>query len=196
MAFWAMVSDAVCCERGMEMAHPLFWQRNTVGVRYTPAKFIASWKSPSEVAPSPEDRQGYGVGSLQPLGPGDAHRVDHVPTHRDRGRKGPDPFGRMAPPFVTHPGEKQVLPGVAVEAHRRRVPVAGHQPVPGRQRRDGPDLGRFLPLVGCVGGEPPLALEGRRLVVVQPRLDERRVSGPDDADIGRRQAGVHTGRRE
>src|ERR687892_587357 len=35
------------------MAHWLFTQKNTVGVFITDAKFIASWKSPSEVAPSP-----------------------------------------------------------------------------------------------------------------------------------------------
>ncbi|OPZ74582.1 MAG: hypothetical protein BWY79_02080 [Actinobacteria bacterium ADurb.Bin444] len=36
------------------MAHWLFWHRNTTGARNTAAKFMASWKSPSEVAPSPK----------------------------------------------------------------------------------------------------------------------------------------------
>ena len=49
-----MVSEAVWRSRGIEMAQPLFWQTKTVGVVNTPAKFIASWKSPSEVAPSPK----------------------------------------------------------------------------------------------------------------------------------------------
>jgi hypothetical protein len=31
----------------------LFWHTNTTPTPNTPAKFIASWKSPSEVAPSP-----------------------------------------------------------------------------------------------------------------------------------------------
>ena len=39
---------------GTEMAHWLFWQRNTVGAWNTAAKLQASWKSPSEVAPSPK----------------------------------------------------------------------------------------------------------------------------------------------
>ena len=48
-----MVGDAVCLDRGTEMAYWLFWQMKTVGVFMTPAKFMASWKSPSDVAPSP-----------------------------------------------------------------------------------------------------------------------------------------------
>jgi hypothetical protein len=36
------------------MAHWLLLQKNTVGVSNTPAKFSASWKSPSEVPPSPK----------------------------------------------------------------------------------------------------------------------------------------------
>ena len=79
-----------------------------------------------------------------------------------------------------------------MEAHRRRVPVAGDQPVPGRQGRDGPDLGRFLPLVGCVGGEATLALEGRGLVVVEPGLHQGCVSSANGPDVGRRPAGVDT----
>ena len=38
----------------MLIAHPLFWQNSTSGSRQTPAKFAASWKSPSLVAPSPK----------------------------------------------------------------------------------------------------------------------------------------------
>jgi hypothetical protein len=41
-AFCAIVADAVWRSRGIEIAHPLFWQTNTVGERKTPAKFIAS----------------------------------------------------------------------------------------------------------------------------------------------------------
>ena len=36
------------------MAHWLFWQKKTTGLLKTAAKFIASLKSPSEVAPSPK----------------------------------------------------------------------------------------------------------------------------------------------
>ena len=39
---------------GTEMAHWLFWQKNTTGALNTAAKFHASWTSPSEVAPSPK----------------------------------------------------------------------------------------------------------------------------------------------
>ena len=53
-AFWAIVSAAVCLDLGTDMAHWLFWQRKTTGTCQTPAKFSASWKSPSEVAPSPQ----------------------------------------------------------------------------------------------------------------------------------------------
>jgi hypothetical protein len=42
----------------------LFTQKNTVAVLKTAAKFIASWKSPSEVAPSP-NQQSDAVGSLR-----------------------------------------------------------------------------------------------------------------------------------
>lgn len=54
MAFWAMVCDAVCSRVGSEIAQPLFWQTKTTGTFQTAAKFTASWKSPSEVAPSPK----------------------------------------------------------------------------------------------------------------------------------------------
>jgi hypothetical protein len=49
-----MVSEAVCRSRGTEIAHWLLLQKNIVGVSKTPAKFIASWVSPSLVAPSPK----------------------------------------------------------------------------------------------------------------------------------------------
>ena len=49
-----MVREWVCFLSGMEIAHWLFWTRKTSGRCQTPAKFIASWKSPSEVAPSPQ----------------------------------------------------------------------------------------------------------------------------------------------
>ena len=49
-----MVSLAVWRSRGTEMAHWLLLQTKSVGVSNTPAKFIASWKSPSLVAPSPK----------------------------------------------------------------------------------------------------------------------------------------------
>src|SRR5262249_46414897 len=48
-----MLSEAVCFEVGTLIAQWLFWQMNTTGALNTPAKFIATWKSPSEVAPSP-----------------------------------------------------------------------------------------------------------------------------------------------
>src|SRR5207302_6209080 len=48
-----MLSDAVCLDVGTLIAQWLFWQLNTTGALNTPAKFIATWKSPSEVAPSP-----------------------------------------------------------------------------------------------------------------------------------------------
>ena len=36
------------------MAYRLFSQKKTTGSRKTPAKFIAAWKSPVEVPPSPK----------------------------------------------------------------------------------------------------------------------------------------------
>src|SRR5437899_10705496 len=53
-AFSASVDDAVCFDTGTEIAHWLLLHRNTVGVLNTPAKFIAAWKSPVLVAPSPK----------------------------------------------------------------------------------------------------------------------------------------------
>ncbi len=52
-AFCAIVSLAICFEIGVEIAHWLFTQKKTVEVLRTDAKFMASWKSPSDVAPSP-----------------------------------------------------------------------------------------------------------------------------------------------
>ena len=49
-----MVGEAVCSRTGTEMAYWLFWQKKTHGASYTPAMFIASCTSPSEVAPSPK----------------------------------------------------------------------------------------------------------------------------------------------
>ena len=53
-AFAAIVSDAVCCCTGSEIAHWLFSHTNTTGSFLTEAKFIDSWKTPSSVAPSPK----------------------------------------------------------------------------------------------------------------------------------------------
>src|SRR2546428_5499948 len=53
-AFSASVADAVCFATGTEIAHWLLLHRKTVGVRKTPAKFIAAWKPPVLVAPSPK----------------------------------------------------------------------------------------------------------------------------------------------
>src|SRR5258708_21695276 len=52
-ALAAMLSLAVCLVVGTLIAQWLFWQVKTTGALKTPAKFIATWKSPSEVAPSP-----------------------------------------------------------------------------------------------------------------------------------------------
>jgi hypothetical protein len=48
------ISPAVCDAVGTLIAQPLFWQNRTSGRRRTPARFAASWKSPSLVAPSPK----------------------------------------------------------------------------------------------------------------------------------------------
>jgi len=53
-AFWAIVRECVCFLSGTEIAHWLFWQTKTTGTCHTPAKLQASWKSPSDVAPSPK----------------------------------------------------------------------------------------------------------------------------------------------
>src|SRR5438067_2688925 len=52
-ALIAIDSLAVCLLEGTLMAQWLFWQMKTTGALKTPAKFIATWKSPSLVAPSP-----------------------------------------------------------------------------------------------------------------------------------------------
>ncbi len=49
----AMLLERVCVASGTEIAHWLFWQKNTHGTCHTAAKFIAAWKSPIEVPPSP-----------------------------------------------------------------------------------------------------------------------------------------------
>src|SRR5438093_12251883 len=54
-AFSASVADAVCFATGTEIAHWLLLHRKTVGVRKTPAKFIAAWKSPVLVAAAPKN---------------------------------------------------------------------------------------------------------------------------------------------
>jgi hypothetical protein len=66
-----MLSAAVWRSRGVEMAQPLFSQRKSTGAPKTPATFIASWQSPSEVAPSPREATtassvGPSVGSTRP----------------------------------------------------------------------------------------------------------------------------------
>ena len=48
------IGATVCDDKGTEMAHWLFWQKNTTGERNTEAKLHPSWKSPSDVAPSPK----------------------------------------------------------------------------------------------------------------------------------------------
>ena len=46
-------STANCLSSGVEYAYWLFSSTNTTGSFCTPAQFIASWKSPREVEPSP-----------------------------------------------------------------------------------------------------------------------------------------------
>ena len=48
-----MLLETVCAESGTEIAHWLFWQKNTAGTFQTAAKFRAAWKSPMLVPPSP-----------------------------------------------------------------------------------------------------------------------------------------------
>ena len=53
IALWASDGAAVWRDSGTEIANSLFCTKNTTGRWKTAAKFIASWKSPSLVAPSP-----------------------------------------------------------------------------------------------------------------------------------------------
>ena len=53
-ALCASVGAAVCADSGTEIAYWLFWTKKMHGAWNTPAKFIASCGSPSEVAPSPK----------------------------------------------------------------------------------------------------------------------------------------------
>src|SRR2546421_10866456 len=56
-AFCAKVLDAVCWQQAVEIAQPLFRQQKTTGTFSSDAKFIASWKSPVLVAPSPRKQR-------------------------------------------------------------------------------------------------------------------------------------------
>jgi hypothetical protein len=48
------ISPTVWRSVGTLIAHPLFWQNSTTGAANTPARFAASWKSPSLALPSPK----------------------------------------------------------------------------------------------------------------------------------------------
>ena len=48
------IGTRLCRSRGCEIAHWLFWQKNTTGALNTEAKTNASLTSPSAVAPSPK----------------------------------------------------------------------------------------------------------------------------------------------
>ena len=48
------ITPAVCFDNGVEIAHWLFWQTKITGALTTPARLHASWKSPSDVDPSPK----------------------------------------------------------------------------------------------------------------------------------------------
>ena len=50
----ASVFARVCRDRGTEIAHWLLMHTKTIGAWKTPAKFMASWQIPSELAPSPK----------------------------------------------------------------------------------------------------------------------------------------------
>ena len=52
-AFSAMSLTAVCCSMRVDIASRLFSMTNTTGSLWTDAKFMASWKSPVLVEPSP-----------------------------------------------------------------------------------------------------------------------------------------------
>jgi len=49
----AMLMLAVCIFTGTEIAYWLFCTTKITGTFHTPAKLSASWKSPSDVPPSP-----------------------------------------------------------------------------------------------------------------------------------------------
>ena len=50
----AIPSPVYCSSDGVEIAHPLFLQKNRTGQLSVEAKFMAAWKSPSLAAPSPK----------------------------------------------------------------------------------------------------------------------------------------------
>lgn len=50
----SLSGPAYCLLAGVEIAHPLFWQKNTMGADVTAAQFSASLASPWLDAPSPK----------------------------------------------------------------------------------------------------------------------------------------------
>jgi len=116
-----------------------------------------------------EVREGDALGTLQPLSPGQAHRVHHVAPDRDRRRQHVEPLRRAPTPLVTGATEHEEIEGIAVVPHGSRVPVRRHHPVVGLKGGGTADLGRLLPLEWGVGCEPALELQGRSLAVVGAR---------------------------
>src|SRR6478736_2280433 len=109
------------------MAYSLFCTRNTTGARKTAAKFIASWKSPSLVAPSPQSA------------------MTTVDSPRNR--------AACATPTAC---SNWVASGVAWGARRGRCPVGREEAIRGAQGLRRGDLAGLLAVAGRVDGQPPL----------------------------------------
>ena len=161
---------------GTEMAQPLFWTKNTTGAFITAAKFMASWTSPCEEAPSPKyvsatpsrDRR-LPRRARERLAVCPADGVQHGAGH-DRLDRGEPGLQRVV---------QTAVPGGLVGGHvghhvHADGPGDAHLPVGGKNEVAGPvhgvaaaHLGRLLAEFGRVAGDNALPLpgDGRRVEV-------------------------------
>ena len=125
-------------------------QRRSTGTCQTPAKFRASWKSPSDVAPSPKNTMTTARIGTVLRGVGEPHGVGQLGRHRDRDGQVMLIRSGLATLEVAREEHEELLDRPAAPDHRRRLTERRHHPVGRAQDRTRcPSCEASWPLIGA-----------------------------------------------
>jgi hypothetical protein len=155
------------------------------------AKFAASWKSPSLVAPSPKNVQAICLSLPVLRRPGEARRVEHLGADRNRDRGDVVLAGDGVAALVAHPVEEDVLHRKAPIEEAAVLAIAGNEPVVLVEGVRRAERGGFLSHVLGIGAHAAgaLELEGDLVEVTADRhvlvqLDEILIGDQVLAELG------------
>ena len=169
------------------MAHWLFRQKNTSGAWKTPAKFIASWQSPWDDAPSPKYTIVTLSSPLLRLAHARPTACGHLARDRDAERQVPHPVGHPHPLRVPRVVEDEVLERPAAPHVRGPLAVVGHHPVRRAERVDAAEDRGLVAANGAEGADAPLPLEPEHPLVEAPGEKEGSV---ESAEVLGRNSGL------